>query len=96
MAIIIVAAFLHNTSPPDDRCATPEEIVPLTYWPGKPRDRKNAVVVRMGARRLVRATASMMCDPHVQLLAPLVFYTGTSLGFLVNDFAVVSNLPSAT
>jgi len=47
------------------------------------------VVMQMGAGQLAKATVHMMCDPHVQLLAPLVFYTGSSLGFVLNDFTVV-------
>jgi len=48
------------------------------------------MVTQMSAGRLTKSTARMMCDPHVQLLAPLVVYTGASLGFLLNDFTVVS------
>jgi len=55
------------------------------------RRRTEMMVVQLSARRLTKATARMMCDPHVQLLAPLVFYTGASLGFLLNDFTVVSD-----
>ena len=53
--------------------------------------KKTVVMVEtMGAGRLTRSTARMMCDPHIQLLAPLVIYSGVSLGFLLNDFTVVS------
>ena len=95
---IVLAVFLTGRRTIDasssDPSATSEEVVPLAYWPGKPRRRPNkeTVVVQMGARRLTKATARMMCDPHVQLLAPLVFYTGASLGFVLNDFTVVSVL----
>jgi len=67
-------------------------VVPLAYWPGKEERRrwKDTMVVQMGARRLLKSTARMMCDPHVQLLAPLVVYTGASVGFVLNDFTVVS------
>jgi len=90
---IILALFLtsYNTKVLRDPSGTSEEVVPLAYWPGKPR-RKDTMVVQMGAGRLTKATARMMCDPHVQLLAPLVFYTGASLGFVLNDFTVVSTV----
>jgi len=81
----------HNTGLPRRRSPSAEEVVPLAYWPGK-RPRRpctETVVMHVGTRRLTRATARMMCDPHVQLLAPLVFYTGASLGFVLNDFTVV-------
>jgi len=101
---IVLAAFLtgrnstrppgNSTRPPGGPSGSSEEVVPLTYWPGKPRRRwrKDTTVVQLGAGRLTKATARMMCDPHVQLLAPLVFYTGASLGFVLNDFTVVSHL----
>ena len=92
---IVLAAFLMDriTSLPGGPPISSEEVVPLAYWPGKPRRRwmKDTTVVQMGSRRLTKATARMMCDPHVQLLAPLVFYTGASLGFVLNDFTVVSD-----
>ena len=94
---IVLAAFLAGRNAGlsrRDQSGTAEETVPLAYRPGKRRRRcaKNTVVMQMGAGHLTKATARMMCDPHVQLLAPLVFYTGASLGFVLNDFTVVSAL----
>jgi len=94
---IVVATFLtgRNTSlSRRDLTGASEETLPLAFWPGKRRGRraKDSVVMQMGAGHLTKATARMMCDPHVQLLAPLVFYTGASLGFVLNDFTVVSAL----
>jgi len=95
---ILLGLFLtgRNTSSSRDPPGTSEEVVPLAYWPGKPHRRwkTDTVVMQTGAGRLTRATARMLCDPHVQLLAPLVFYTGVSLGFVLNDFTVVSVLRS--
>ena len=89
-AIALAALLLDRDASPGRQ--SPDEVVPLAYWPGKPRRPcgKDSVVVQTGAAHLTKATARMLCDPHVQLLAPLVFYTGASLGFLLNDFTVVS------
>ena len=92
---VVIAAFLTGRNAGlsrRDLAGTAEETVPLAYLPGQRRGRraKDTVVMQMGAGHLTKATARMMCDPHVQLLAPLVFYTGVSLGFVLNDFTVVS------
>ena len=97
---IVLAVFLTGRDDgfSRDTSGTSDEVVPLAYWPGKPyrQRRKDTMVMRMGAGRLTRATGRMMRDPHVQLLAPLVFYTGANLGFVLNDFTVVSPLQIST
>ena len=40
-------------------------------------------------RQLLLATVKMLTDPRLQLLAPLVFYTGLEQGFIITDFTKV-------